>query len=145
MGIRFLKRLNANAGLFNGHFIDSKTLYVLRFNSIPCVTFISEMDVTKVFAYVNETFKAVIVAVYQHNYFDHNDRKVYFNNSIFVLQDRRMIEVADNYCQVLYTADDYVFAKQLISDLAQFRMERNITPAFRHTAVVGFAREAEMN
>jgi hypothetical protein len=45
MGFRFLKRINANTGLFNGHFIDAKAFYVLRFNAIPCVTFIGDMDV----------------------------------------------------------------------------------------------------
>src|SRR6476661_8255555 len=107
MGFRFLKRLNANTGLFNGHFVDAKTFYVLQFNAIPCVTFIGDMDVTKVFAYITEKYSAVIAAAYQHSYFDHNDKKIYFNNTIFVLQNKRMIELADNYCQALHTANDY--------------------------------------
>jgi len=145
MGFRFLKRINANPGLFNGHFVDVKTFYVVRFNVIPCLTFIGEMDVTKVFTYMTETFNTVIEAVYQHCYFDHNDKKIFFNNTIFVLQNKRMIELADNYCQVLYRANDFAFANQLANELIQFRIEKNITPAFRHTHVVGFAREAGMN
>jgi hypothetical protein len=145
MGFRFLKRINANTGLFNGHFIDARTFYVLRFNAIPCITFISEMEVTKVFAYVTATFHAAIMAAYQHNYFAHDDKKIYFNNTIFVLKNKRMIELADNYCQVLHTAADYVWAGKLVNDLAQFRIENDNAPAFRHTHVVGFAKQAEMN
>ena len=145
MGFRFLKRINGNTGLFNGHFVDVKAFYVLRFNAIPCVTFIGDMDLTKVFPYMTERFDAVIVAAYQHSYFDHGDKKIFFNNTIFVLQNKRMVELADNYCQVLYAATDYGFATGLANDLAQFRIEMNMTPAFRHTHVVGFARQAEMN
>jgi hypothetical protein len=145
MTFRFFKRVNVNTGLFNGHFIDVKTFYVLRFKTIPCVTFIGDMDVTKVFAYMNENNKDVRVATYQHTYFDHADKNVYFNNTVIVLKNKRMIELADNFCQVLHAASDYNWARQLVNDLAQFRMEKNITPAFRHTHVVGFAKEAEMN
>ena len=81
MGIRFLKRINANTGLFNGHFIDVKTFYVLKFNTIPCLTFISDMDVTKVFTHMTDRFNTVIEAVYQHCYFDHNEKKIFFNSN----------------------------------------------------------------
>jgi hypothetical protein len=131
--------------LFNGHYIDVKTFYVLRFNAIPCVTFIGDMDITKVFAYMNENFKADRVSTYQHSYFDHNDQNVYFNNTVIVLKNKRMIELADNYCQVLHTANDYEWARQLVKDLAQFGMEKNIAPVFRHTHVIGFAKEPGMN
>jgi len=145
MGIRFLKRINANTGLFNGHFVDAKAFYVLRFNAIPCITFISEMDLGKVFTYITESYHAMIVAAYQHAYFDHNDKNIYFNNTVIVLQNKRMIELAENYCQVLHAATDYDFARKFASELSQFRMEANISPAFRHTHVVGFARDGEMN
>ena len=144
MRFRFLKRINANSGLFNGHFIDAKTLYVLRFNSIPCVTFIGDMDVINAFAYLTKTFDNVISATYYHSYFDHDDKNIFFNNSILVLQEKRIIEIADTYCQILYGSTDYTFASKLANDLAQFRIERNKV-AFSHTHVVGFAKPAEMN
>ena len=145
MGIRFLKRINANTGLFNGHFVDAKAFYVLRFNAIPCVTFIGDMDVTKAFPYMCETFDTIIAAAYQHSYFDHCEKNILFNSTIIVLKRKRMIELADSYCQVLYAANDYAFASKLVNDLAQFRIDKSMTPAFRHTHVVGFARNAEMN
>jgi len=145
MLFRFLKRINANAALFNGHFIDVKAFYVVKFNEVPCVTFIGDLDVTKVFAFVKETYRTDITATFQHCYFNHNDRKIYFNNTIVVLTNNRMIEIVDNYCQVLHTSNQYAWVNQLVTDLVQFRIETNVAPAFRHTHVVGFAKEAEMN
>jgi len=137
-----LKRINAE--MFNGHFVDVKAFYAFQLNIIPCITFIGDMDVTKVFAFVKDNFDKNIVATYQHSYFNHDDKKVYFNNSIVVLNNKRMIEIANDYCQLLHTTNQYDWARQLVSDLSQFRIERDAT-AFRHTQIVGFAKEATMN
>lgn len=145
MLFRFLKRINANAGLFSGHFVDVKAFYTFKFNAIPCITFIGDINITEAFAFVKETYKPDIISTYQHSYFNHDDKKVYFNNSIIVLTSERMIEIADNYCQVLHTTNQYTWARQLVNDLAQFKIERNTAPVFTHTAVVGFAKAEEMN
>ena len=145
MLFRFLKRINTNAGLFNGHFVDVKAFYAFKFNAIPCITFIGDIDITKAFAFVKDTYKADIKATYQHSYFNHDDKNVYFNNTFIVLSFERMIEIADNYCQLLHTTNQYTWARRLVNELAQFKIERNAAPVFRHTPVVGFAKEAEMN
>jgi len=45
---------------------------------------------------------------------------------------------------LLHTTNQYAWAKELVNDLAQFRIEKDV-PAFRRTQIVGFAKEAEMN
>jgi len=102
------------------------------------------MDITKVFAFLKDNCKAEIISTYQHSYFHHDEKKVYFNNTIFVLNAERMIEIADNYCQLLHTPNQYSWARQLVNDSAQFKIERNV-PVITRTQVVGFAKEAEMN
>jgi hypothetical protein len=144
MLFRFLKRINANAGLFNGHYIDVRSFYVAKFNAIPCITFIGDMDVTKVFAFIKKTYNQDIMATYQHSYFNHDDGNFYFNNTIIVLSYNRMVELVDNHCQVLHAADQYAWARQFIVDISKFRTEA-VVAAFKHTHVVGFARETEMN
>ena len=145
MLFRFLKRLYTNATLFNGHFVDVKAFYVFKFNAIPCITFVSDLDITKAFAFIKDNCKADITSTYQHSYFNHDDKKVYFNNTIVVLTFGRMIEMADNYCQLLHTTNQYTWARELVNDLAQFRIEKDVGPIFRHKPVIGFAKEAEMN
>lgn len=144
MLFRFLKRTYTNTQIFGGHFVDVKAFYFFEFNAVPCITFIGDMDITKVFSFVKDNCKADIISTYQHSYFNHDDKKVYFNNTIVVLSTERMIEIADNYCQLLHTVDQYNWARKLVNDLAQFRIERDV-PAFGRTQIVGFAKEAEMN
>lgn len=141
----FTRRMNDAAALFNGHYIDVKVFYVTRFDEMPCVSFIGEMDVTGVFAYLNEEYKNEIVNVYQHSYFDHTEQKMLFNNTVFVLTDNRMIEVAGNYCQVLHSDRAYGWANALLVALRAFREEQMPEPATEVRTVIGFARQETLN
>lgn len=134
------KIANAN-NLFNGHFIDVKSFYVMQFNKVPCVSFIGDMDVTKCYALVKEKYDAVITSTYQHNYFDHDAKTIFFNNTVFVLANSRMIELGNNYCHLLYADNDYSWAKELLNELSVLRVASGPV----HTQVVGFARQADLN
>ncbi|MFT3825811.1 MAG: hypothetical protein QM731_17970 [Chitinophagaceae bacterium] len=137
------KQHNAQA-LFNGHFVEVKALYVSLFDTIPCVSFIGEIDTSKAYAYIDETCKALISTVYQHAYFEHADQKMYFNNTIFVLKDKRVIELGNNYCQLLHAPDQYRWANALIANLAAFREVKEVEKD-KVVRVIGFARQTDMN
>lgn len=134
----FKRKINDLNGLFNGHFIEVKALYALEFDEIGCVTFIGELDTSKAFAFINENMRSGIVSTYQHSYFDHNEQKMFFNNTIFVLRDKRMIELGNNYCQVVHTQHQYNWANGLVNNLSAFRIKSN-------EPVIGFARQTVNN
>jgi hypothetical protein len=56
----FTRRINDAAALFNGHYIDVKVFYVTRFNQMPCVSFIGELNITRAFAYLNEEYRSCV-------------------------------------------------------------------------------------
>ena len=60
---------------------------------------------------------------------------MFFNNTIFILKEKRMVEFGNNWCQVLYTPKQYAWANVLIEKLSHFKIE-NKEPA------IGFARQA---
>ena len=69
-----------------------------------------------------EKFKNEITTVHQYNTFDYNESKVLFNMTIFVLRNKRIIELGYDYAEILFTAKDYNWADALLSDLADFRV-----------------------
>jgi hypothetical protein len=143
---RFLfgRKIRNTSTLFNGHYIDVKTLYIQLYNDIPSVSFIGELEATKAFAFIRETCGCDIVSTYQHTYFSHETQSTHFNNTIFVFANERMIELGNNYCHLLYGNTDYAWAKKMLFALADFRTADIIeTPAVKQ--VIGFARQAEMN
>lgn len=138
----FRQRMGFANALFQGHYVDVKVFYTLQFKVIPAVSFIGELDGSKAFNYLHDRFQYKITGIYQHTYFDHDKKDIFFNNSLFVFKDKRVIELAGNYCHVLHTGKQYNWAHDLVRELSAFRMEA--TPA-NDTKVIGFARSNNMN
>jgi hypothetical protein len=136
----FGRKIKDVGALLQAHYFEVKAWYIKEFDRIPCVSFIGELDTTKAYAYINEQFTYEIVAVYQHAYFEHDEKKMYFNNTVFILTNNRMLELGSNYCQVLHTNKQYTWANELIRNLAEFRMLVE-----KERTVIGFARQTTDN
>ena len=139
----FTRRIHDTVALFSGHFVEVKALYVVTFDRVPCLSFIGELDVTQAFAFINEQYQREIVNVYQHSYFDHAEQKVFFNNTLFVLAENRMIELGTDYAQILHTDRQYGWANGLLQSLSAFR--RAPEPVQEVRTVIGFARQETLN
>lgn len=136
-----IREVNA---LYEAHYIDAKAFYTIRFNRVPCIGFIGELETGPAMAWIRERYRVSVREVFQHAYYEHDDARMYFNNTLFVLRDNRMIELGSNYAMVLYTTRQYGWGNGLIADLAQFRAAPppETAPA---TRVIGFARNADRN
>ena len=126
------------AALVQGHFVEAKALYALQFDAVPCISFIGELDIALVLEFMNNHYIGEVKNVYEHAYFDHATQQMLFNNKIVVLNGKRMVELGNNYVQVLHTPFQYSWAHALVKELAAFR----VVP---HEPVIGFARAASPN
>jgi len=138
----FNKKLSNVNGLFAGHFIDIRVFYVYQFNEVPCIGFISEMDITKAYRYLRDKYAGEIIVTYQHSFFEHAQKEIFFNNTVFVLKDKRMIELANNYCHVMHSSKQYNWGHKVMKDLSEFKQE--ISQA-NENKVIGFARSNQVN
>ena len=143
MKLNFTRRIKNVPPLFSGCYIDAKALYVLYFDRIPCVCFIGSAEANRAVDYITEKFRAEIVAVYQHTYFEYDKQETLFNNTLFVLTGNRIVEVAIGYVHVLYEPKTLDEVTELMKALTEFKTVAAI-PTYQ-TKVVGFARESEMN
>ena len=131
-----VSRVNA---LFLGHYVDPKVFYTVQFSEVPCISFIGELDTSKAFYFIQSTYRQQVNGIYQHNYFDHEKGEFFFNNSLFVFKHKRLIELGNNYCQVLHTKDQYDWGQTMIKELSVFRVTDEVNK------VIGFARTNHMN
>jgi hypothetical protein len=136
----FRKRVTDMNAMFNGHYIDVKAFYAWQFNRLPCIQFIGELDVSKAFNHISAIHAVSIVNIYQHSWYNHAEQKMQFNNTIFVLTNDRMIELANDYCVILFAPHQYAWAKQMINEMTDFRTVPHGT-----VRVMGFAREPAAN
>ena len=135
----FRRDLSGVSTLFFGHYVDPKVFYTVQFNNVPCISFIGEMDAGKAFDFIQSTYRRQITAIYQHNYFDHDKRDFLFNNTLFVLKNKRLVELGNTYCQVLYTKDQHGWGQTMIKELSVFHVTGDVNK------VIGFARSNHMN
>jgi hypothetical protein len=134
----FNRRIREVNALFNGHYVDIKSYYVMRFDVIPCIGYLGELDTASAFPVLEERLQSVVVSMYQHSYFDYNEGKMFANNTLFVLKEKRMIEITDSFCQVLHTPRQYGWAKDLLKELAAYKV-------VKENRIIGFATNHEMN
>jgi hypothetical protein len=143
MAFNFFNRRISNAqALFHGHYVDAKVFYAVQFNMIPAISFIGDLDGSKAFKYIHDMFQFEVAGIYQHNYFDHDKKEIFFNNTVFVFKDKRMIELAGNYFHVLHTIRQYKWAQDLARELAAFKVDN---ASANENRVIGFARNNTMN
>ena len=135
----FRKDLSKVDTLFLGHYVDSKVFYTVQFNKVPCIGFIGELDTSKAFYFIRDAYRYEITGIYQHNYFDHDKREFFFNNTLFVLKNKRLIELGNNYGQVLHTRNQFDWGQTMIKELSVFRLSDEVNK------VIGFARSNHVN
>jgi len=137
----FKRKIENASSLFAGHYVDVKVFYVQHFDEIPCVSFIGDIDTSKAYRYMQDNYAGEVTEIYQHNYFDHDKKEIFFNNTLFVLHDKRLIELGNNYCHVLHTNKQWGWENKVIKELAAFRM----VTGSANDKVIGFARSNQVN
>ena len=137
----FNRKIPVN-GLFTGHYVGVGPLYVALFNRIPNMVFIPELNTANVLSHIEDKYKRELLNLFQHNYFQHNDKQVYFNNTIFVLREKRMIELADSCVQILYKPKDFDWVNKVMRELVEFRTD---PVPVKENRIIGFARQNDAN
>ena len=110
------------AGIFEHLYIDSKAFYLYRFRNIPCATFVHEIDVSKAFAFINNNFNERIEDIYQSSYFDREAGKQLFNKTLFVLNNKVIVELYGQHAGIFYPNNKFDFANKLLKNLSEFKL-----------------------
>lgn len=108
--------------IFDHQYLEIKAFYLYRFKQVPCATIIDNIDVTKSYAYIDGNFKDRIVDIYQNCFYNHKEHSQQFYKTLFVLDNKVMIEVAAQYVKVLYPGNLYLFADRLLKQLCEYRL-----------------------
>ena len=95
------KVINAN-GIFDNGFLCGKSLYLYRFNKIPCANYIGNIDGEKAFNAIKEKFADMIVSIHTYRHFDARLKKYDFNETFMIMQNNCIIELNRTYCEIYH-------------------------------------------
>ena len=113
---------NRHAKIFENYYLESKAFYMYRFRAIPCMTFIDDIDVSKAFEHIQKKYSHRIVDIYQACIFNRKVEKHQFSKTLFVLDNKIIIELSANYARILYPNNLYHIADKLIIAMNDYKL-----------------------
>jgi SpoVK/Ycf46/Vps4 family AAA+-type ATPase len=95
--------------VFGQRFLNSKSLYLYRFNNLPSLHFISDLQGEKAYKAFKEAFADLIVSEYQYRWYKKEKKKYQFDETLFILRNNCIVEMKD-YCEILHDGrqDDFI-------------------------------------
>jgi hypothetical protein len=119
--IEHQQRIIDASNIFESNFLDSKAFFMYCYRQPPCMTWVRRINMDKVLAYVKDAYAPLIRGVYQYSEWNTKKRRLAGYRTMVLLEDSFMIEIAFDYCQVLYTYADHDKAQQLLKEVSRFK------------------------
>ncbi|MEO7766924.1 MAG: AAA family ATPase [Ferruginibacter sp.] len=104
-----------NEGIFDNNYIKVKVFYQQEFGKTPCISFINNLDAGKVYNYIDTGNAGKVLAIYQSNYYSWQQNRMEFSKTVFVLDRKVMIELGEDYAEVLFDNSHYGYANELVN------------------------------
>lgn len=120
------KMIDANA-VFDKHFLNSKSLYLYRFNQLPNLHFINGIEGEKAYKAFKETFADLIVSEYKYRSYQEKKKRFRFDETFFILKNNCIVEL-DSYCEILHDGNQDRFIDQCTALMNQFRERKKRDP-----------------
>lgn len=111
----------AKTDVFSGHFIDSKSYFLYKYNKLPSVTIIRQLDFNKAYSYLKTEHADKIVSEYHYAAINHKKTKAEKEESIIELKEDIIIEMGDGYCEFYFHDAENAFLKMLVQKLTAMR------------------------
>ena len=112
-----------DTAVFENNFVEVKAFYMKEFKQVPCISYISNIDIIQAFAYLNDGNGGKVLGVYQYNWFNWQKKKLEFSKTLFKLNNRVMVELSHDYAEILFEQNNYAWASGLINKFKDFEAE----------------------
>ncbi|MEO6315975.1 MAG: AAA family ATPase [Chitinophagaceae bacterium] len=107
-------RFTRTATVFENNYVEVKTFYQSVFNEVPCISYISNIDVTKAFNYLQQGNAGKVTGLYQYTWYNWQKKELEFSKTILKMGNRVMIELGHDYAEILFEQSNFLFASKLI-------------------------------
>ena len=120
------KTIDANS-VFADRFLNSKSLYLYRFNNLPSLHFIANIEGGKAYTAFKEAFADLIVSEYQYRWFKNKKKQFQFDETVFILKNNCIVELND-YCEILHDGRQEDFIQRCTVLMDRFREKKKRDP-----------------
>ena len=135
--LREVKDVFERGQLFSGHFVDSKSYFLYKFNRLPNVTCVRQLDYEKAYAFLKEKYSDKIVEEFHYAAINNKRTKEEKEESILELNEEIVMEMGHGYCEFYFHDPENAFLNQLISDMTKLRGKPQRQPQEIHLITKG--------
>lgn len=118
--------IDANA-VFDNRFLNSKSLYLYRFNQLPSLHFINSIEGVKAYKAFKETFADLIISEYQYRWYQKKKKGFQFDETFFILKNNCIVRL-DDFCEILHDGNQGEFIDQCTALMNRFRERKKRDP-----------------
>jgi len=118
--------IDANS-VISDRFMNSKSLYLYRFNELPNLHFINGIEGEKAYKSFREAFADLIDSEYQYRWYEKKRKKYHFDVTLFILKNNCIVEIKD-YCEILHNGTQGEFIEKCTSMMNSFKERRKRVP-----------------
>jgi hypothetical protein len=115
-----IKSKNSN-DIFDQRFIEAKAFYMKLFNTAPCVAYIGNVDTKKIFELINVNRYGKVRHVYQRIYHCWDDDKILFDKTIFILKNKMMVKLGDEWLEIYFSTKYYNRANAMLNEFKTYK------------------------
>lgn len=114
-------RKKKTVGLFDDYFIEAKAFYFYQFKQLPSFAFIGNVDSAAIFKLIDAGKYGKVKNVYQRNFYNHQQERIEFSKTLFVLENFMMVKLGDDWVEILHHNEDYDRAKKMMNDFKEMK------------------------
>lgn len=107
--------------IFENSFLNSNKFFFYCYQQAPCVSWINQVNTEKILKYIKTEYATAITGIHQYSQFDKKKKKLQYDTTIILLQEKILVELAHDYCKILHTHTDYDVANTLLEEVCSFR------------------------
>lgn len=107
---------NNSDQFFDQYFIEPKNFYIRIFNTIPCVAYIGNVDINKLFDLVKSGKYGKVTETFQRIYHDWDSDRIRFSKTLFVLENKIVIRMMEDWSDVYFDTGNYDLARIILAE-----------------------------
>jgi len=108
---------------FGNHYIDTRNLYVNRFNRQPNVAEITDVKLSAVFDLIKSKKYGKVKSIFQSNEYNWGKNEIEYDKTIFILNHKMMISLSYDDVFIYYQNSQFERVKKMIDEFKNHKAE----------------------
>ncbi len=119
--IKQLLRRKKQVGVFDENFIEPKAFYLKTFKILPCISYIGNVNTGEIFKLIEENKYGKVKAIYQRNYYNWQQERIEFSKTIFQLDNKILIRLAEDWLEVYFCNSNFSQANEMLNEFKNMK------------------------